>query len=102
MPRKSVPGLPKLDPWRPPEWDVADAAAFQALARGDATADQQRRALKFLVETLSGYYEISFRPGVDGDRVSAFSEGKRFVGQQVVKLLAINVSAFVKKPTEQG
>lgn len=108
MPHKPPPeplkikGLPKIDPWRAPLWDLADAAAFQALARGSASSDQQIRALKFLVETLSGYYEISFHPGPAGDRVTAFAEGKRFVGQQVAKLIAMNLGAFKDKPSEQG
>lgn len=102
MPRKSLPGLPKLEPWKPPDWDVADAGALQALLRGDASPEQQKRALEFVIKTLSGYYEISFRPGPDGDRVTAFAEGKRFVGQQIVKLIHLNLGAFKGKPTEQG
>jgi len=99
--RKKVAGFPSWEPWRPAEWDIPDAAAIQALQRGDATKDQQQRALKFIVNTLAATYDGSFRPGPDGDRVTAFAEGKRHVGTQIVKLANINLSAFKKGPSEQ-
>lgn len=89
MSRKA--GLPNSQPWVPPAWEKPDAAAFQALARGDCSPDQQRRALKFLIENLCGTYDLSFRPD---DRATVFAEGRRFVGLQVVKLLNINLEKF--------
>jgi len=74
---------------------------FRDCSGGDATPEQQRRALRFVIETIAGYYEISFRTGPDGDRVSAFAEGKRFVGQQIVKLTKVNLGAFKDTPSEQ-
>jgi len=101
MPQRRKPAdAPQWEPWKPTRWDKPDAAAFQALARGEASPDQQKRALRFLVENIAGYYDISFRP--ESDRVSAFAEGKRFVGQQVVKLIALNMGAFKDTPSEQG
>jgi hypothetical protein len=102
MPRpKKALGVPEWEPWKPAAWDVPDAAAIQALQRGDATADQQQRALKFIVNTLAGTYDGSFRPGPDGERVTSFAEGKRHVGLQIVKLANISLSAFKKAPGEQ-
>lgn len=79
-------------PWVPSDYDIADAAAIQALQRGDATKDQQQRALKWLIEKACGTYDLSYRPGEDGRRDTDFAEGKRFVGSQIVKMLNLNLS----------
>lgn len=74
-------------PWRPSHWDPADAAALQALVRGDCPVHLQQRAINFIVHTLCGTYDLSYRFGPDGERDTAFAEGKRWVGLQIVKLL---------------
>lgn len=89
--------LPATTVWAPPIWDNADAGSLQALARGDADEHAQRRALKFIVEELAGTYEVSYRPGVDGERDTAFHEGRRYVGLNIVKLVKINLSQLRKK-----
>ena len=50
MPRRPPPGAP----WLPPKWDVPDAGALQALARGDASPAQQQRALDWIVTAACG------------------------------------------------
>ena len=80
--------MPSAHPWVPPVWEKPDAAAFQALARGDCPPHLQQRALKFLIEDLCGTYDMSFRTE---DRSTVFAEGRRFVGLQVVKLLNLNL-----------
>jgi hypothetical protein len=102
MPQRKVPGAPVLEPWKPAAWELPDAAAIQALQRGDANADQQRRALTFIVNTLAATYDGSFRAGPDGDRVTAFAEGKRHVGLAIVKLANIALGKFKSTPGEQG
>lgn len=79
-------------PWLPTKWELADAAAIQAVARGEANPEQQRRAIAWVVEQCAGYYDVSFRPGPGGDRETAFAEGKRWVGAQVVKLTKVALS----------
>lgn len=82
-------------PWKPPKWEKADAAALQALQHGTASPDQQKRALRWIIEMGAGTYDMSFRPGGDdGRRDTDFAEGRRFVGLQVVKLLGLNLSAL--------
>lgn len=78
-------------PWKPAPFDPADAAAFQALQRGNATADQQKRALDWLVKKACRTYDLSYRPGADGERDTNFAEGQRSIGLQVVKLLNIKI-----------
>jgi hypothetical protein len=103
MPRpKKPPGIPEWEPWKPPAWEIADAAALQATAHGRASPEQQQRAVKYIVNVLAATYDGSFRPGPDGDRVTAFAEGRRMVGLQIVKLTSLNLAAFKDRPSEQG
>lgn len=83
-------------PWKPAAWELADAGAIQALARGDATKDQQGRALKWVIESASAAYDMSYRPG-DSSRDTDFAEGRRSVGLQIVKLLKMNLSELRRK-----
>jgi len=73
-------------PWVPPSYDDDDIRAIRALAAGVASEGQQRRALEWIITKACGYYDLSFRPGVEGARDTDFAEGKRFVGAQIVKL----------------
>ena len=85
-------------PWKPAPYGLEQAGAIQALARGDAAPHQQQLALKWIVETVCGYYDISFRPGgLEGERESNFAEGKRHVGAQVVKMTRLNLSRLKKE-----
>ena len=95
MTKKAVP------PYFAAPWEVADASAFQALQRGDAAPEQQKRALDWLILVGAATYNITFHPGMPD--ASAFAEGRRFVGSEVVKLLAINTAAFasVKKGADK-
>jgi len=78
-------------PHIPPPYDLADASALQAMQRGEATAEQQSRALKWVIEQAAGTYQFQFYPT---DRETAFALGRVFVGQQVVKLLTVNISSL--------
>lgn len=100
--RGKIKGAPPLEPWKPPPWEPADAAAIQACAMGLASVEQQKRAIQFIVKNICGTYDLSFRPGGEGDRDTAFAEGKRFVGLQIFKFISLNVSALRGKLTEQG
>lgn len=84
-----------LGPWSPVPYESADAFAIQALLRGEAEPHQQQRALKWIVETACSTYDQSFYPGgEEGRRNSDFAEGRRFVGNQIVKMTRLNVSAI--------
>jgi hypothetical protein len=78
-------------PYIPAAYEIADISAVQALSAGEATPEQQRRALKWLIERASGTYEFHYYPS---DRDTAFALGRGFVGQQIVKLLTLNVSSL--------
>lgn len=92
-------------PWLPADWQIADASAIQALLRGDATPDQQKRALHYIVETLCGTYDFPFRPGPEGERDTTLALGKLLVGQQIVKMAKVSLSKIQERaggpPREQ-
>lgn len=73
-------------PWVPAPYEDEDIRAIRALAAGNASDTQQKRALDWIINSAAGYYDLSFRPGPDGARATDFAEGKRFVGSQIVKL----------------
>lgn len=75
---------PLREPWHPADWDKPDAIAMQALQRGEATPDQQIRALKWIVNAAAMTYDETFVAGQQD--VSAFLAGRRSVGTQIVKL----------------
>ena len=75
-------------PFEPAQYDNSIVAATRALANGEANEGQQQLFWKWLIEEVSGYFDLSFRPGGDdGRRLSDFAEGKRFVGSQCLKML---------------
>lgn len=75
-------------------YEYADAAALQALERGQATPEQQVRALKWLVHTAANVYDLEFQ--VEGDRESHFAAGRRFVGLQIVKLCNLSLNKLAR------
>lgn len=89
---------PKREPWHPAAWDIADAVAVQALSRGEATPDQQKLALNWIITSAAMTYDETFVPG-QAD-VSDYLAGRRSVGNQVVKLLHVNTA--VLRRTNEG
>ncbi len=89
-PTKKAPTL-AIGPNVPPKYELAHASAFQAMQRGEASPDQQKLALDWLIQLGAATYEHHFYPS---DRDTAFALGRAFVGQQVVKLLRLNTSAL--------
>lgn len=93
--RKPPPGAP----YAPVDYDLVDVAAIQAVMAGEGTPDQQRHAMRYIVENLAGAYDLSYRPS---DRDTAFAEGRRFVGLQVVKLSKIRKSTLMEGTPDGG
>ena len=86
-------------PWDdivPPKTDKPAVAALQATLRGEATADQQRRAIQYIVRTISAHQRMSFRPGPGSEGETAFAEGRRYVGNQIAILTDIPLSKLFK------
>lgn len=91
-------GVPKrkatAEPWLPAPYDIADAAALQALEKGIASEAQQMRALAYIVKTLGMTYEHTHYPD---ERNTCFANGRRWVGLQIVKLLRIDLKELQQK-----
>lgn len=85
-------------PWNEVDVDKADVIALQMVAMGKGEAAHQRRVIEILVNKLADTYNLSFRSDKDGgERATAFAEGRRFVGLQLVKLLKANPSNYTKE-----
>ena len=84
-------------PWDAIAFDAADCIAFAAFRRGQATEGQQKRVFSVLVEKICRVGDLSFRPGIDGERATAFAEGKRSVGLEVVKLTRPETATGVRR-----
>lgn len=83
----------------PVDYELADVSALQALEKGLANAEQQKRALVWIVNVAAGRDEMSYQPGgEDGRRDTDFAEGRRFVGNQVVKMLKLPLASLPRHP----
>ncbi|MEE9528430.1 MAG: hypothetical protein V3V88_00055 [Dehalococcoidia bacterium] len=80
---------------KPPHYEAADVTAIQQLERGEAGPEMQKRALKWIIEEVCKTYDISYRPGDTHD--TAFAEGKRFAGMEIVKMLKLDPSKLRRK-----
>lgn len=80
-----------IEPWKPFAWEPEDAYALRALQDGTASAGQQQRALKWIIE-CAGTYDQAYRPASARD--TDFACGMQHVGKQIVKLLNISIAAI--------
>lgn len=80
--------ISKVLPLIPVETDLSVAYAVQALHHGEATAEQQKAALTWIIERASRTY----MPSYVGHNDTIFNEGKRSVGLQIVQLVNANLS----------
>ena len=72
------------DPREYPDYTEADAQACRALVRGQATPDQQKRAIEYIVDFVCATYDIPYRPG---ERDTLVALGKQIAGKHLVWLL---------------
>lgn len=80
-------------PYAPAQYTPADIAAVQALERGEANAEQQMRALRWILLDACQVNEVDYRTE---SRDHAYASGRRFPGQQIQKLLVLNAGTFRK------
>ena len=79
-------------PWHPAEYDLFDITALQALSRGEANDQQQRRALDWIITRAAMTYDEPFVEGKTD--VVAYLAGRMSVGRQIVKLLKLDPAAM--------
>jgi hypothetical protein len=78
----------------PATWEVADVMAVQACVAGTATPEQQQRAIDWIVYRAANTDEVEYRPE---ERDHVFASGRRFVGLQIRKLMALKPQVFMKQ-----
>lgn len=79
--------------WTPASFEVADVAAIQAIARGNATPDQQQRGIDWIIRKAALAYDLDYRTD---SRDHAFASGRRFVGLEVITMLKLDVAKLQK------
>ena len=77
-----------------PRYELADVAAIQAMLNGTADEIQQRRGMKWIIEQASNMYGFQYFPT---DRDTNFALGKAYVGQVIVGVSKLNLSALRRK-----
>lgn len=105
MTKKKIEDLkpkPILPANQPATWTPADARAIQALHAGEATPEQQKRALMWILVKGCGQGSNPFRlGGVDGQRETDFASGRLFVSDQIIGLIKINLAAILYTEDER-
>lgn len=95
-PRKRT---PDRRPWHPAPYDTQTIHALKNLAAGKANEGQQQRAIEWIIQVCAGTYQPTFIP--DSDRETAYAEGRRAVGLELVKLINLPPAAVAAiKKTE--
>jgi hypothetical protein len=84
--------------FKPPVYEAADVTAIQQLERGEAGPEMQKRALSWIINNAAKTYDMSYRPGDTHD--TAFAEGKRYVGNEIVKMLKLDASKVRRNKDE--
>jgi hypothetical protein len=84
--------ISKILPLIPVETDISVAYAMQALYRGEATAEQQEKAMNWIIERASRAYMPSYISEKVNDTI--FNEGKRAVGLQIIQLVNANLATI--------
>lgn len=92
-----------FEPWAPPQATLPDVVALKALEVGNATPEQQKHALRFIVEKIAGTYLEQYCPGESGNRDTAYALGMRRVGTCIISFLNADIRAFKsdQSPSEQ-
>lgn len=89
--------MPKqYKPYHPPEYDKTVVIAFQMLQKGEAAPHQQQLVLDYVINNIAHTYDMSYFP--ESQRDTDFAEGKRFVGNEIIKMLKLKVG-LIKEAT---
>lgn len=77
-------------PWKPAPVTTAEHLAVKAVFAGTADAEQQKRAMEWILDKACILKEQHFYPGEDGRRNTDMALGRAFVGKQIARLLTTN------------
>ena len=68
----------------PAPYDKDILMAIRAMIAGKANEGQQQMGMDWIIQQASNYYDLSYRK--NDSHATAFAEGRRFVGAQIVKM----------------
>lgn len=88
---KAKPNTEPASAFAPAPYTRAQVIAIQALFRGEADAEQQRIGREWILDAVCRVHDLEYRPGSFDQ--SAFAGGRRFVGQQIQKMLRLTPAA---------
>ena len=71
---------------------IRETRAIKALAKGEASPEQQKLALEVIMFKFSGFGDVPFVPGAPDE--SAFMSGRSFVGNRINRHLRQTVAAL--------
>lgn len=84
--------------WHPADYDIPDVRAVQHLFTLAMTDQLVDRALRWIIESCCQTYDNGTAGSLAANdphgRISAFVDGRRFAGQQIVKLAKLKISAI--------
>ncbi|WP_420961063.1 hypothetical protein [Brucella sp. IR073] len=83
---------------RPAQFDKQIIFAIRACIAGTASEGQQKAAMAWIVEQASGYGKMSYGKGDPYD--TAFHEGRRFVGYQIIRMTLDEAMKLVERPAK--
>lgn len=83
--KELAPGVPL------PRYTLADVTALQAVARGDAETEQQKRALDWIINEACGTYMWAYK---QQPRETEVALGRQLVGQTIVGLLKLDLATL--------
>lgn len=79
-------------PHGPAAYEIEDVDAVKAVAAGNASPAQQKRAMDWIIQRAAMTYDETFVAG--SADVTAFLAGRRSVGLQIVKLINVKREYF--------
>lgn len=93
--------VPPPSPLEPASFTDLIVYGLQGLADGDATPQQQKKVLEWIINQASIAHGLPYQP--DSDRNTAFACGRAFVGQQIIGILKIPMMDFAisEQPPER-
>lgn len=92
MVSRAIKPLPPAAADAPAGFTVAIVGAIQATYRGTASEHQQKTAMQWIITQAGNVGGISFRAG--DSHATAFLEGRRFVGAQILSLIGMDINAL--------
>lgn len=84
----------------PAVYDKNILMAIRAMVSGKATEGQQKLGMDWIINHASRLYDMSYRSG--DPYATAFAEGRRFPGSQIVKMLRDETLKAVTAPAKKA